>query len=71
MDGRDEIEWWEKNEAGQNSSRVRWRAMAGGEELHGELSLGKYEPHETREEDGEQEEKMANPMRASGWPDVA
>ena len=45
--------------------------MAGGEELRGKLGLGKSEPHETREEDGEQEEEMANPMRASGWLDVA
>ena len=40
--------------------------MAGGEELRGKLGLGKSEPHETREEDGEQEEEMSNPMRASG-----
>ena len=33
--------------------------------------MGKSEPHETREEVGEQEEKMVNPMRASRWPDVA
>ena len=50
---------------------ARWPTTDGDEKLHGELGLGKSEPHETREEDGEQEEEMANPMRASGWPDVA
>ena len=48
-----------------------WPTIDGDEKLRDELGLGKSEPHETREEDGEQEEEMANPMRASGWPDVA
>ena len=50
---------------------MRWRVIDDDEKFRGELDLGKSEPHEAREEDGEQEEEMANPMRASGWPDVA
>ena len=34
---------------------ARWPTIDGDEKLRGKLSLGKYEPHETREEDGEQE----------------
>ena len=62
----------EEDECGRpKTGMARWPTIDGNKKLRGELGLGKFEPHETREEDGEQEEEMANPMRASGWPNVA
>ena len=45
--------------------------MAGGEELRGKLGLGKSEPHMTREEDREQEEKGVNVMEGSEGTSMA
>ena len=61
-----------EDDCGRSKTGTAWRpTIDGDEKLHGELGLGKSEPHETWEEDREQEEEMVNPMRASGWPDVA
>ena len=48
-----------------------WPTIDGDEKLHGELGLGKSEPHETQEEDGEQEEKGANVMEGSEGTSMA
>jgi len=48
-----------------------WPTIDGDKKLRGELGLGKSEPHETWEEDGEQGEEMSNLMRASRWPYAA
>ena len=62
----------EEDECGRpKTGMARWPTIDGNKKLRGEPGLGKYKPQETREQDGEQEDDMANPMRASGWLDVA
>ena len=57
----------EEDDCGRPETGTTQRpTIDGDEKLHGELGLAKSEPHETREEDGEQEEDMANLMRATG-----
>ena len=59
--------WW----GDMKKCPARWGAIDDDEHLVGELGNGPRGLGSPRAKHREQAEEMANPMRASGWPDVA
>jgi len=71
LDGCDWFGWEEDDASRPKTGTARRPTIDGDEKLHGKLGLGKFEPHMTREEDGEQEEKGANVMEGSEGTSMA